>query len=416
MSDRLHAGTSEGARGEGSLDWQDWHAAYDRPASPLARRLALVQRHIDAALRDAPAGPLRAISVCAGQGHDIIGVLERHPRRGDVSARLVELDEDNVREARHAARQAGLDRIDVLAGDASLLDSYAGAVPADLLLVCGVLGNISVSDVQRTVAMLPQLCAPAARLIWTRHRNPPDLLPQLLRMLADAGFEQVSLDTEPTIAVGSAILRVEPPPVQPGERMFHFLGQDALWPHVAPERRAAMLALFRVDCSIGELVEALRAIPAGGGPGQTADAMLRQARGTPAAKHLFLHELLQTRFPDTAPRIVHRVYTLSPELAEELYGGDVAASLPDGGLTDVHRYLTIQLDGRRIPLDVTTAGPAWDTHSPLPPACGAGTDFPSLTEPERDLADLLAEHTGPEHARLDAALERHGLPDPQPDT
>jgi hypothetical protein len=30
--------------------------------------------------------------MCAGQGHDVLGALPDHPRRGDVTARLVELD------------------------------------------------------------------------------------------------------------------------------------------------------------------------------------------------------------------------------------------------------------------------------------------------------------------------------------
>jgi hypothetical protein len=32
------------------------------------------------------------ISLCAGQGRDLLGVLADHPRREDVRARLVELD------------------------------------------------------------------------------------------------------------------------------------------------------------------------------------------------------------------------------------------------------------------------------------------------------------------------------------
>lgn len=417
MSDQPHPRASAGAGGEPSstpLDWQDWHAAYDRPSTPLARRLALVQRHVEAALDQAPPGGLRAISVCAGQGHDILGVLAQHPRREDVAARLVELDPDNVREARRAASQAGLDRVEIVEGDASLIDSYAGAVPADLLLLCGVLGNISVADVQRTVQMLPQLCAADARLIWTRNRNPPDLLPQLLAMLADSGFEQLALDAEPTIAVGSAVLRAEPQPPQAGARMFRFIGQGALWPHLAPERRQAMQALFRADCSLVELVEALRAIPLGGAPDQSAEAMLREARGTPASKHLFLRELLQARFPGTRPQVLHRLYRLDPELASRLYGPAVAGAIPPKGLIDVHRFLTVELDGRRISLDVTAAGPAWDGRSPLAPPCGPGTDVPAEGDPDRALTALLAQRAGPEHAALERALAAAGLPDPQP--
>ena len=73
-------------------DWYTWHHDYDEPGTALAQRLAAVQDQIRAALDAAPPGPLHAISLCAGQGRDLIGALARHPRRDDVSARLVELE------------------------------------------------------------------------------------------------------------------------------------------------------------------------------------------------------------------------------------------------------------------------------------------------------------------------------------
>src|SRR5215475_11407524 len=119
-------------------DWSEWHRAYDIPGSPLAQRLAVVQQAISDALTAAPPGPIRVVSMCAGEGRDLLGVLRDHPRAGDVVGRLVELDPDLAASARSNA-PAG---IDVLVGDAGLARSYAGAVPADLVLVCGVFGNI----------------------------------------------------------------------------------------------------------------------------------------------------------------------------------------------------------------------------------------------------------------------------------
>ena len=48
--------------------------------SPLVRRLGMIQAQIHAMLDEAPPGPLRAVSLCAGQGRDLIGVLASHPR------------------------------------------------------------------------------------------------------------------------------------------------------------------------------------------------------------------------------------------------------------------------------------------------------------------------------------------------
>ena len=86
-------------------DWVSWHKAYDEPGSSLERRLRVVQRRVAEKLDEAPPGQVRIISMCAGQGRDLLSVLAQHPRRADVTARLVELDAANVAVAREAARR-----------------------------------------------------------------------------------------------------------------------------------------------------------------------------------------------------------------------------------------------------------------------------------------------------------------------
>ena len=214
------------------MDWRAWHDGYEDPDSGLGRRLVLVQDQVRAALDRVSAGPVRAISVCAGQGHDLIGVLAEHPRRGDVSARLVELDEHNVLLARDAISAADLDGVDALAGDASVTDSYKGAVPADLVLMCGVFGNITADDIANAIGHLPQLCAPAATVIWTRHRQPPDLTPYIRQTFERHGFDEVSFDGEGSSPFGVGANRlIDPPrPFQEGIRLFEFIGYDVLQP------------------------------------------------------------------------------------------------------------------------------------------------------------------------------------------
>jgi len=131
-------------------DWYAWHDDYDRPGSGLAQRLEWVRERARAALDTAPPGPLRAISLCAGQGRDLIGALAGHPRRADVTARLVELDPRNTEVARRLASEAGLPGIQIVTGDAALTSQYADLVPADLVLACGLFGNM-------TPAWLPAL-------------------------------------------------------------------------------------------------------------------------------------------------------------------------------------------------------------------------------------------------------------------
>ena len=206
-------------------DWVAWHAPYDEPGSNLERRLRWVQRRIRLALDEALPGPVQVLSLCAGQGRDLLEVLADHPRRGDVRALLVELDEGNVAEALRRVADAGLSGVEVRQADAASTSSFAGGVPADLLLVCGVYGNISDADIETTVAHLPELCAPRAVTIWTRHRDHPDLTPAIRQWYVDAGFEEVAFDHEEgfLFAVGTARLTAPPRAIVTGRHLFTFV-------------------------------------------------------------------------------------------------------------------------------------------------------------------------------------------------
>ena len=203
--------------------WERWHQDYADPGSSLSRRLAAVQVRLVEALDGAPPGPVRLLSACAGQGHDVVGALRDHPRRSDVHGRLVELDPANAAAARLALAEAGL-ALDVLEADAGTTDAFVGAVPADLVLLCGIFGNVPDDDVERTVRSAVQLCAPGATLLWTRHRRDPDLTPGIRRWFAESGFAELAFDSPGPggYAVGTVRLTGEPAPLVPGQRLFRF--------------------------------------------------------------------------------------------------------------------------------------------------------------------------------------------------
>jgi hypothetical protein len=211
------------------VDWHEWHADYDRPDSSLAQRLRAVQAQIRAALDSSPPGPLRVISLCAGQGRDLLEVLAEHPRRDDVRARLVELDARNTAVAEAAARAAGLARVEVLTADASIIDRYQDLVPAHLVLVCGVFGNITDEDIERTVDACVQLCGTGGTVIWTRHRGAPDRVPLICEWFEERGFDRVWLSgPEADFGLGAHRFRGEPQPLTTGTRMFTFIGFEVL--------------------------------------------------------------------------------------------------------------------------------------------------------------------------------------------
>lgn len=211
------------------MDWQAWHEDYDRPGSWLAERLKVVQQQIEVVLDNSPAGPLRVVSLCAGQGRDLLEVLAGHPRRDDVRARLVELDPGNTRAAEDMVKATGLTGVEVVTADAAETAHYAGLVPADLVLVCGLFGNITEPDIRRTVRCCTSLCRTGGTVIWTRQRDVPDRVPSICEWFEELGFQRQWL-SEPAAVFGVGVHRFEgrPQPLPADTRMFEFVGYDRL--------------------------------------------------------------------------------------------------------------------------------------------------------------------------------------------
>jgi len=209
----------------------------------LSHRLRAVQSMVRAALDELPErvgvsgdsgdsaaidpAPIRIVSLCAGQGRDVIDVVATHPKGASVSALLVELDPALVAFARSRADELDVaDRVRVVEGDASQAALYAEAVPADVVLVCGIFGNISAADITRTVEALPGFCAAGGHVVWTRHRRPPDRTRAIRADFAAAGFTELAFEAPDGAVLGVGHHRLDGPtaPFDAGRRLFQFVG------------------------------------------------------------------------------------------------------------------------------------------------------------------------------------------------
>jgi hypothetical protein len=205
-----------------TTDWVDWHSEYEDPNSRLSQRVAEVRKQLAAAIDRAPAGPVRIISACAGEGRDVIPVVSTHARHADITARLVELDPHLAARGREAAPA----NVTVVTGDASDTSAYDGAVPANIALFCGIFGNISDDDIRLTVNALPSLLASGGEVLWTRHTGAPDLTPTIRAWFSDAGFDEMAfVASETRYAVGTHRLAATTTPAsfEAGVTMFRFL-------------------------------------------------------------------------------------------------------------------------------------------------------------------------------------------------
>jgi hypothetical protein len=139
---------------------------------------------------------------------------------------LLEIDHDNVAYARQLTSSAGLERVAVVQADASTSDPYAAYIPADVVLACGIFGNISDDDLENTVRHLSILCRTGASVIWTRHWKQPDVIARIRQWFEESSFDDLGfekLDNEAKMGVGVSRLRGTPKPFVRGYRFFTFV-------------------------------------------------------------------------------------------------------------------------------------------------------------------------------------------------
>jgi hypothetical protein len=147
--------------------WQNWpERAYGTRL--YQDRLTAVQDHLAQRLDEAT-GLVRIVSLCAGDGRDVIGTLARRANGANVQAWLVELNRQSVVEGRRLAKQVGLaDKIAFVNGDATSYATYRGIPPADVLLACGVWGHVLPRQRRNLVQALTHLSQTDGAVIWTR--------------------------------------------------------------------------------------------------------------------------------------------------------------------------------------------------------------------------------------------------------
>jgi len=190
-------------------DWVEWHDEYETPGSPLARRREVVRGY----LRPLLDRPRRVISMCAGDGRDVLPLLP-------AGSRAVLVEWDPVLAAR--AREAAGAGVTVLTDDAGTTTPYASIAPADVVLACGVFGNISYEDTRTTIASLPSLLAPGGTVIWTRAGAEAEAVRDVF---AGNGFTELGFTAPPDarFRVGAHRLSRDPDPYLTGVRLFTFV-------------------------------------------------------------------------------------------------------------------------------------------------------------------------------------------------
>jgi hypothetical protein len=201
---------------------------YEDPASALSQRLDAVVSLLRNYLDNALAGKIMVLSLCSGEARDLRDAAAGHPRASDLVGRVIE--SDPVLSARATERLAAVaPHVESRCADATDPREFADLLPVDVLLLCGIFGNISDDDIQATIAAIPELCRSGACVIWTRHRRAPDLTPSVRTWFDAAGCVSTGLVSAGVggFAVGAERFAGTPMRMSRSEPLFTF--RDDLW-------------------------------------------------------------------------------------------------------------------------------------------------------------------------------------------
>jgi SAM-dependent methyltransferase len=247
-------------------EWSGWpDAAYRQER--YQQRLVAVESHLTESLDKAAPGPVRIISLCAGDGRDVVEVLRSHKRKDDVVAWLVELSRQSVALGVERAAQAGLGKnVKFLCGDATDFESYQRLAPADIVLACGVWGHVPASERATLARGLATLCKPGGDLIWTRGvLRGMSCFEQIQSLFGAPAWQRQRVSFTPDASWGIATARYCGPPLAlpKSGRLFHFRRLASLvgsvawawaglrfWPGVAGQ---ALSSSLEADAVLGLL-------------------------------------------------------------------------------------------------------------------------------------------------------------------
>jgi amino acid adenylation domain-containing protein len=240
------------------MNWDEWHKHYGSLPN-LQERLRIVREQIVVALNECPPGPIQIVSICSGDGRDLLGALQNHPRRDDVAALLLDNNADSIARGKEAAEKIGLaGQFRFLEADATLAKNYLGAVPANLVLLSGFLGHLRHEDVPALISSLPMFCKTGGQAIWNRHlllHGGRQQVPFIREFFQKTNFEEVHFEKTDAngFAVGRARFTGRPAPLDSSRVLFEFVGLDKL---LSAEEAPKAKTIFNDGTALGQIAKA----------------------------------------------------------------------------------------------------------------------------------------------------------------
>jgi hypothetical protein len=127
-----------------------------------------------------------------------------------------------VRSRRRCAPR--LTAVHVRCQDAGTVDSFADLLPVDVLMLCGIFGNVEHAQVKAIIDVVPRLVTRGGFVIWTRGCSEPDHRAEVRHWFELAGLEEIAFAGAPEpygIGLNRSTLASPPTGAIP-DRLFMF--------------------------------------------------------------------------------------------------------------------------------------------------------------------------------------------------
>jgi 2-polyprenyl-3-methyl-5-hydroxy-6-metoxy-1,4-benzoquinol methylase len=200
--------------------WYDWHIEkHSDPNSYTSQRMTDIGLVIEEYLKDT-VHRSNIVSVCAGQGLDLIPILRQYPNSAD--AYLIDIEQQNIDHINKIS--TGLEGIHTYAADATVSNTYINnKIPrANLLLVCGVFAHLTSEDQSIFIQNMRSLLKPGGYVIWTRI---DEYLNDIHEKFENNGYKKIDLShiNLSTGSVGMSRLKESIKTLHPDKQIFNFL-------------------------------------------------------------------------------------------------------------------------------------------------------------------------------------------------
>ena len=178
---------------------ENWHLNHNDMNSTPYKRNKDEQNLIKTCLNSIK-NNVNIISICSGQARDILPILAGKKDNNKINTYLIDTDLECLEYADNYAKENKIPNVHLINKNAGLRETYNDIPQADIIIICGVFGHLSLLDIKSTISFIKHLLNENGFVIWSRHKFDNDISEDIKNIFKELNFNElafVSPEDEP---------------------------------------------------------------------------------------------------------------------------------------------------------------------------------------------------------------------------